>query len=149
MPVASHLDLDYIHDLIHRLAQIPERRRPRWGALRKPDLIEHLIWHVRYCMNRIPLQPVLVVPARPLLRVYFLHSGLPWPRNLRYPAGVTSMRSLGDLEDLHALLEDYAAWVQAGELAPPPHPVFGEIGVDGWERFHVRHFEHHLAQFGV
>ena len=35
------------------------------------------------------------------------------------------------------------------ELVTGLHPVFGDIGVDGWDRLHVRHFEHHFTQFGV
>lgn len=58
-------------------------------------------------------------------------------------------REPGDLETLHALLEEYLALVQADELTPAPHPRFGHLGIDGWDRLHVRHFEHHLRQFGA
>ncbi|MBI4558849.1 MAG: DUF1569 domain-containing protein [Candidatus Hydrogenedentes bacterium] len=32
-------------------------------------------------------------------------------------------------------------------MQPEPHPYFGDIGIDGWSKLHVRHFEHHLRQF--
>ena len=54
-----------------------------------------------------------------------------------------------DTETLHAVLETYLELVQAGELVPRAHPVFGDIGVDGWANLHIAHFEHHLKQFGV
>ena len=75
------------------------------------------------------------------------------PKNLRLPAriaarGVT-LREPGDLETLHALLEEYVSLVQADELRPAEHPAFGPMSVDDWDRLHVLHFEHHLRQFGL
>ncbi len=46
-------------------------------------------------------------------------------------------------------MEEYLAAVETGELRPAPHTLFGDIGIDGWARLHVRHFEHHLKQFGL
>jgi len=51
------------------------------------------------------------------------------------------------IETLHATMLDYLNLVQTGELQTEPHPLFGDIGVDGWAAVHVRHFEHHLRQF--
>ena len=50
---------------------------------------------------------------------------------------------------LAALLDEYLALVQSGELKTGLHPVFGDIGIDGWARVHVLHFEHHCRQFGL
>ncbi|MBI4558851.1 MAG: DUF1569 domain-containing protein, partial [Candidatus Hydrogenedentes bacterium] len=42
---------------------------------------------------------------------------------------------------------EYLAAVATGDMQPEPHPYFGDIGIDGWSKLHVRHFEHHLRQF--
>ncbi len=76
---------------------------------------------------------------------------LPIPKNVRAPRRAVPTSGIhlqDDLETLQALLEEYLQLVQADELTCPPHPLFGDIGVDGWARFHVVHFEHHLRQFG-
>jgi hypothetical protein len=149
-----HLDSDYLLEIIARIERIPPGATPRWGALRRHTLIEHLIWIVRHSMGRSQQMPFFGNWFTcQLLAPLILNGLLPIPRNVRYPErliaeGVTG-RETGDLETLQALLEEYLDLVQAGELEPAPHPLFGNIGIDGWERMHVRHFEHHLKQFGV
>jgi len=150
----KHLDMDYLEDLMARLRRIPPDATPLWGVLRRDSLIEHLIWTVKHSMGRSNQVPYVgnwftKTIARPLI----LHRIVPMPRNIKFPAflvrrGVTG-REPGDDETLHALLEEYLNLVQADELRPAPHPAFGPIGVDGWDRLHVLHFEHHLKQFGV
>ncbi len=150
----QHLDSDYAERLLRRLGRIPADAAPKWGRLRKDTLIEHLIWVLLHSMGRSPqmtftgnwLTTRILGPA-------ILGGWLPIPKNLPIPAklaaaGVT-LREPGGMDTLRELLEEYLNLVQADELAPAPHPLFGDIGVDGWDRLHVRHFEHHLRQFGV
>jgi oxepin-CoA hydrolase/3-oxo-5,6-dehydrosuberyl-CoA semialdehyde dehydrogenase len=150
----EHLDTDCVERFIARLGRIAPDAVPRWGVLRRDTLIEHFVWVVRYAMGRSSQVPfsgnwLTVHLVGPL----FLRGLLPIPRNLQIPRalrerGVT-LREPGDLETLRRLLEEYLNLVQADEFRPAPHPIFGDIGVDGWDRLHVRHFEHHLRQFGV
>ncbi len=150
----EHLDTDYVERLIARLGRIAPDAVPRWGLLRRDTLIEHFIWIAQHSMGRSRQMEFggnwfTVHVMGPL----FLHGLIPIPKNLQIPKaqqkrGVT-MREPGDLDTLWHLLEEYLNLVQADELHPAPHPVFGDIGIDGWDRAHVRHFEHHLRQFGV
>jgi len=53
------------------------------------------------------------------------------------------------LDEFCAEAEEFLQRYNAGDLAPPPHQVFGDIGLEGWAKLHVTHFEHHMRQFGV
>jgi len=146
----AHLDNDYVESLIARLASIPADATPRWGALRRDTLIEHLVWVVRHSMGRSNQVRFMgnwftVNIVGPL----FLRGLFPTVKNLKFKNSHDLLREPGDLETLHALLEEYLNLVQADELQPGRHPLFGDIGVDGWDRLHIRHFEHHCKQFGV
>ena len=150
----EHLDTDYVERLVARLERIAPDAVPRWGVLRRDTLMEHLVWVVRHSMGRSTQMPFsgnwLSVH---LLGPLFLRGLIPIPKNLKVPRrlakqGVT-LREPGDLDTLRRLLEEYLNLVQADELHPAPHPFFGDVGVDGWDQIHVRHFEHHLLQFGV
>ncbi len=150
----GHLDADYVAEVIRRLERIPHDGAPAWGALRKDTLIEHLVWCVSHAMGRSAKVPragnrVIAAVMGPLA----LRGWLPLSWTARLPRSLRTQgietREPGDLETLHALLEEYLTLVQADELTPAPHPCFGRIGVDGWDRLHVLHFEHHLRQFGV
>lgn len=149
-----HLDSDYVDELIARLERIPPDAVPRWGELRRDTLIAHLVWMVRHSMGRSRRVPCYGTPlTRYLLRPLAVYGVLPVSKNRRLPEALTAQgitdQEPGDIELLHALLEEYLNLVQADELEPAPHPLFGPPGVDGWERLHLRHFEHHCRQFGV
>lgn len=149
-----HFDSDYVELLMRRLGRIAPDAVPRWGTLRRDTLIEHLMWVVLHSMGRsdqMAFQGNWL--TRRLLAPLILNGWVPIPKNLPIPKkdrarGVT-LRCPGGLDDLRALLEEYLNLVQADEFHPAPHPVFGDIGVDGWDKMHLRHFEHHLRQFGV
>jgi hydroxymethylglutaryl-CoA reductase len=149
-----HFDGDYAEELVARLAEIPEDAQPRWGDLTRDTLIEHLIWTLRHSMGRSRTVPFVGnrmtrYVARPLI----LAGVLPLTKRSTLSRALSEQglptRESGDLETLHALVEEYLGLVQADELAPAPHPTLGQLGIDGWDRFHVLHFEHHLKQFGT
>ncbi|HPO16427.1 MAG TPA: DUF1569 domain-containing protein [Candidatus Hydrogenedentes bacterium] len=149
-----HLDNDTVNEIIQRLNNITLDTVPKWGQLRRDTLIEHLIWVVKHSMGRSKQVPFfgnwftrrIVGPA-------FLTGLFPIPKNLQLPKALSAQgivaREPGDLNTLRILLEEYLALVQADELKTGLHPAFGDIGVDGWDRIHIMHFEHHLRQFGV
>ena len=149
-----HFDGDYVEEVVVRLGRIKRDAVPQWGHLRRDTLIEHLIWSMRHSMGRSRSIPFFGncftrYVARPLL----LAGAVSIPRNLQLPAHLREqglmLREPGDLETLQAILEEYLSLVQADELHPAAHPAFGRLGIDGWDRFHVLHFEHHLKQFGT
>jgi len=148
----QHFDSDYGEQLIERIRQIPEDATPLWGKMHRKDLIEHFIWVLHHAMGRSTQVPDFSNWfSRSVLKWLAMSGFLPIPKNLQLPTqltsrGVTSQEP-GDLEDLQAIIEEYLHLVQADELEPAPHPLFGPLDVDGWDKLHVRHFEHHLKQF--
>lgn len=147
-------DRDYAARLLRRLESIPEDAAPRWGTLRKDTLIEHLVWSLKHAMGRSSKVPYFGNAFfRWVVRPLALSGYMPIKKNLGLPKYLTAQgiegREPGDLETLQALLEEYLELVQAGELTPAYHPVFGPLSVDEWARAHVLHFEHHCKQFNV
>lgn len=145
MPIMDH---DYSEELMKRLADIPLDAKPLWGSLTRDTMIAHLAQAVRYSMGRTaPLPDRSTWVSRNLIGPLICNGWLRIPRNVRMQG--TDNPPPADLETLHALIEEYLGLVQADELRPHPHVYFGDIGVDGWARLHVAHFEHHLRQFGA
>lgn len=145
-------DHDLTREFVTRLQSIPEDAVPRWGKMSRAAMIAHLATVVRYSMGRSGSLPVRGSwMTRRVAGPLILQGLLPIPKNVRAPRRAVPTSGIhlqDDLETLQALLEEYLQLVQADELTCPPHPLFGDIGVDGWARFHVVHFEHHLRQFG-
>ncbi|MCF6284414.1 MAG: DUF1569 domain-containing protein [Candidatus Hydrogenedentes bacterium] len=149
----QHFDGDYAENIVQRLGGIRPDARPRWGSLSRDELIEHLIWAMRHSMGRSRRIPFVGNGfTRYLARPLILAGVLPLSRNSRAARSLQRQglrtQEPGDLETLQAILEEYLGLVQADELKPAPHPTLGHLDIDGWDRFHVLHFEHHLKQFG-
>jgi hypothetical protein len=149
-----HFDGDYAEEVVKRLGSIRKDAEPRWGDLRRDSLIEHLIWAMRHSMGRSRTVPFVGncftrYVARPLILI----GAVPLSKDSRTARSLRRQglrtQEPGDLETLHALVEEYLGLVQADELQPAPHPTFGRLDIDGWDRFHVLHFEDHLKQFGT
>jgi oxepin-CoA hydrolase/3-oxo-5,6-dehydrosuberyl-CoA semialdehyde dehydrogenase len=144
-----NFDHDYVEEVIRRLGRITPDAKPAWGKLTRQGMIQHLADSVRYSMGRLGDVPdrsnwVLRKVIAPLI----LNEIIRLPRNLPAPP-YPKRAAQDDLETLHALLEEYLGLVQAGEFAPKRNSALGDIGVDGWAKMHLVHFEHHMRQFGV
>lgn len=145
----KHFDHDYVAGVIQRLGAIVPDAKPAWGTLARGGLIQHLGDSVRYSMGRAgTVRDRSNWIMRKIVAPLILNGIIRIPKDMKAPAH--SLRpARDDLETLQAVLDEYLGLVQAGALEPKPHPTFGDIGVDGWAKMHVVHFEHHFRQFGV
>lgn len=144
-------DHDFVTEAVARLGGIEPDAKPAWGVLTRQGLYHHLADIVRFSMGkggRMPDTSNWIM--RRIVGPLTMNGVMRIPKNLKTPMATGAPPSVqDDLETLHAVLEEYLNLVQAGELNPRPHPAFGDIGVDGWAKMHVVHFEHHMRQFGV
>ncbi len=140
-------DHDYAESLLLRVGRIPADAKPAWGTLTRDGLVAHLADALRYAMRRSPALPFSGNWfSTHIIGPLIINGIAPMPKNVK---GVRLPSAPCDIEGLHALLDEYLHRVQSGDLNPPLHPFFGDIGVDKWAKLHVVHFEHHLRQFGV
>lgn len=145
-------DHDFVNETIARLNRIKPDARPLWGSMTRDLMIGHLIRSVKTSMGKGPAYPFAGNWfMRRVIAPLTLNGLLPIPKNVKSvePLEAHQEPPTGDTETLHAVLEAYLDSVQSGDISPPQHPVFGDIGVDGWAKLHVVHFEHHMKQFGV
>jgi hypothetical protein len=150
----DHFDSTFMLRLCDALSELEENQAPRWGTLTPKTLVEHLTWILRHSMGRsLHVPDYSTFFARTVAKKMTLCGLRSLPKNMTLPAHLVKQgivnREEGDLESLQAVMEEYLALVQAGEFEPAPHPYYGIMTIDEWDRFHVLHFEHHLKQFGT
>lgn len=147
----DHFDHDYLDRLLFRLGRIKPEATPAWGHMTPPGVVAHFAETLLYSMGRMGQLPHNGNWfTRKLLKPAILGGLVAIPKNVQAPPYASpAKRPPADMDTLHTLLEEYLALVQAGELAPQTHPLFGPLTIDEWARLHIRHFEHHLTQFGV
>lgn len=148
-----HLDHEFVREVVERLEGLGPEARPHWGTMSPAAMVAHLAASIRYTLGRAGgFSDASTWYSRCIIRPLIFYGILRLPKNIKLPRPLgapPAPRDDDDIETLHALLDEYINLVQAGEIHPPPHPFFGELGVDGWDRLHVIHFEHHLRQFGI
>lgn len=144
----QHFDGDYVEWVLERVSRVP--RRPAAGEGSPAAVMTHLRHSVERSLGRVPPEPFRgtwfsVHVLGPLV----LGGWLPFPEGDAVVPPLSDAGMEGAAAALKAVLEEYLALVQADELPPATHPLYGPLDVAGWERFHLRHFEHHLSRLGV
>lgn len=148
----GEFDNYFVAEVVDRLNRLQPDDRPLRDGTPSSRVVPRLIVALKYTMGRqgeLPdhgnwftrrvLGPLVLAGLAP-----FPIRWTNWMLDHLAPA-----TEFGDVETLHAVLEEYVNLVQADELTPRKHPFFGDIGIDGWAAFHVRHFEHYLRLANV
>lgn len=139
-------DHDFVEDTLARLRRLQNDAQPGDKSETVSAIVDHLAASLRYTMRRDVQRPVRCTwSARHLWRPLVLW-GIVWVSPKFDVALPGEADAESDIETLHALFEEYLGMVQEGELAPPYHPILGDLGVDGWARFHVHHIRQHVHE---
>lgn len=144
-------DHDFVREAAERLSTLSQDATPVWGAMTPGQMIAHLRESVEYSMGLGPKVRIRTNWfARRILAPLYLNGLLPLPRNAEGLHGGSGRAGVGmDTEALWTVVDEYLGLVHTGEVDPAAHPRFGDIGVEGWGKLHVLHFEHHMRQFGL
>jgi hypothetical protein len=144
-------DRDFADEIVARLTALPADRTPRWGVMRAHELVPHLTHSVLWSMGRREAPAFIGNWAtKNLIGPLIVNGWLPILKNVRIPIREgTNGSGRETITDLRAALDDYLAAVETGSIQTAAHPLFGDIGIDGWARMHVRHFQHHFKQFDL
>ncbi|SDM58497.1 oxepin-CoA hydrolase / 3-oxo-5,6-dehydrosuberyl-CoA semialdehyde dehydrogenase [Catalinimonas alkaloidigena] len=126
----------------------------RWGKMSPQHAVEHLSYTVKLSNGKVTMAQVTPDDQLPRYRE-FLMSDRPFRENtvspvmppepppLRYPDLATAKAKVKQE------LQDFYRYFAAHPTAQTVNPVFGPLTRDAWERFHAKHFAHHLRQFGL
>lgn len=150
-----HFDHNYIDHVMTRLSGIEPAAKPLWGRMDRATMVRHLADIVRYSMGHgdAPLPDKSTWLTRNIMAPLLMHGLVRIPKNIK--ANDLPCCELDEILEpnpdkyLRRMLQEYLDAVQADEVTPPPHPAFGNVGIDGWAKLHVAHFDHHLRQFGA
>jgi oxepin-CoA hydrolase/3-oxo-5,6-dehydrosuberyl-CoA semialdehyde dehydrogenase len=140
-----------LYQLAAPLHQLAQGAQPRWGRMNAQQMVEHLVGAVKWSNGKIKVPLIIPEEKLPIARKQLL-SDMPLPHNFQNPFtdDKTYLNTLAEaLQKLDAEIADFYTYHAAHPDARPVHPVFGPLSREEWERFHTKHFKHHLEQFGV
>ena len=140
--------------LFQRLQQLSLQSEAKFGILTPQHMVEHLTLTLKMSAGRIPIPEIAPTEKQLARKQALLFTDLPFPQGIKAPGLPDTLLDLRypDLETAKAeLIKSYDAYHLLFHENPTkhtPHPGFGPLNFDEWERFHAKHMDHHLGQFG-
>jgi hypothetical protein len=139
-------------EFIERINKLTPTTKAQWGVMNVSQMLRH---------SQLPLDiasGALVPKVNPIVRFLFgksakkqINSDQEFKKNLpTFREG--KIHDERDFEkEKTKLVSQIQHFQQKGEagLTKDPHPFFGTMTVNEWDRLQVKHLDHHLKQFGV
>lgn len=141
-----------LEEILTRLRTVRPDSVRRWGTMSAPEMIVHLSDSFRTAFGERAASPAGGPLGRTVIKWIALHLPIHWPRNVPtrpendpHAAGTRPGDFAADVDDLVRLCERFAR--TRGTWAP--HPAFGQLSDEEWQRWGYLHMDHHLRQFGA
>ncbi len=138
--------------IVARLAAVTADTRPRWGKLNATGMLAHCDKPLLVARGELQLRRGLVgVLFGGWAKRKFIDRDGPFQKG-----GPTDPHFLAPGADDFAaeqarLIEHVRDFARRGPdgLTREPHPFFGRLTAEQWDRLMWKHLDHHLRQFGV
>jgi oxepin-CoA hydrolase/3-oxo-5,6-dehydrosuberyl-CoA semialdehyde dehydrogenase len=140
--------------LNQRLQGLSLKAEAKFGIMTPQHMVEHLVLTLKMCAGRIPIPEIVPTEKQLAQKQALLFTDLPFPKGIKGPGLPDTLLDLRfpDLEtakeELIKSWDAYQLLFQENPTKQTPHPGFGLLNFGEWERFHAKHMDHHLSQFG-
>jgi len=139
--------------LVDRLRRLTPDSPRQWGRMTPHQAVCHLSDSFRAIMGDKSASSIATPFSRTVIKWIALNVPMKWPPGVKTMpevdqevGGTKPVEFARDRHDLEALMEQFAV-KQGRELQP--HPMFGLMTTEQWQRWGWLHMDHHLRQFGV
>lgn len=145
----------FISDLLPKaIDSLDADTDPSWGRMSAQHMVEHLMFSFR--MSTGDLEVECKTPEEKLGKMQaFLSLNRPMPKGFVNPVTGEKLVELqfqnmaSAKKALEQSIQHFQAYYKAHPDAREMSPMFGELGAEGWQKFHFKHCFHHLSQFGL
>lgn len=137
---------------LKKAVQNPPYPQPNWGNMDFQNMIEHL----KITFDMLFKDIKCVTPAEKLPRQQaFLRSDRAMPQNFKTPLLPQDPlphkfeNPAEAINQLEKSCDRYLTFWRENPEANVMNPIFGELDQEMWFRFHIKHLNHHFAQFSI
>jgi hypothetical protein len=139
--------------LVARLDRLRPDSPRQWGKMTPHQAMCHLSDSFRSMMGDTPITSIATLLSRTVIKWVALRAPVKWPQSVptrpevdQLIGGTKPVDFARDRDELKSLIEQFAS--KRGETFQP-HPMFGRLTTEEWQRWGWLHTDHHLRQFGV
>jgi hypothetical protein len=142
-------------NFINRLQNLGSGSIAQFGIMTPQHMIEHLILTLKLSYGRVKIPEFEPNELQLAQKHALLFTDIQFPRGIKAPGMPPGLSELKfpDLEpakaDFFKTLSEYHKAYQNNPILRTPHPKFGNLTFEEWQKFHSKHIEHHLSQFGL
>ena len=135
---------------IERIGALRADSRAEWGKMTVPQMLAHCQRPLEVAAGELTLKRGLIgFLLGKWAKKKFIIGDDPFQRNSPTDPKFLSPDA-GDFErERDRLLELVKDYGEHGPRTTAPHPFFGPLTVEEWDRLMWKHLDHHLRQFGV
>ncbi|MCH2044607.1 MAG: DUF1569 domain-containing protein [Saprospiraceae bacterium] len=137
------------------LKTLEEDCSPKWGIMSAQHMVEHLGLLLAIAIEKIRPQPFASESAMQKFYQYLIVDDRPFTKNFS-PKGMPEItmplryESLDlAIEKLQSMVDSFYRFFEEDPDEETLHPMLGELSFVDWEKFHIKHFKHHFAQFDL
>lgn len=138
-------------ELRERLKRLQPNSSRQWGKMTAHEAVCHLSDSFRVCMGAKAVSSKTGIVERSVMKWAALYLPVPWPKGVptrpeveQGVGGTPPGRFAEDRDALAQLIDEFSACQTRS-----PHPIFGRMKPNQWQRWGYLHTDHHLRQFGV
>jgi hypothetical protein len=138
-------------NIISRINKLTPDSRPNWGKMNVAQMLAHCQVPLDVAMGKQTLKRSLAGFLFGRLAKKSVVGDKPFKRNLpTAPTFIVRDERNFELEKtkLVELVQQFSTGGEQG-LTKHPHPFFGTLTPDEWNKSQWKHLDHHLQQFGV
>jgi hypothetical protein len=138
-----------------RILGLASNTPAKFGIMTPQHMVEHLTLTVKISYGRIKLPEFVPSEKQLAQKQILIYTEIEFPIGLKAPGIGDQLLDLRyqNLEtaktELLKSIDDYNLHFAEFHLDETIHPRFGKLNYEEWEKFHDKHFQHHLAQFGL
>tara|TARA_B100000767_G_C19767255_1_gene538200 strand:- start:1346 stop:3079 length:1734 start_codon:yes stop_codon:yes gene_type:complete len=153
-PTIHWVDFLNFEEVRAKLVTLKLDDRPVFGKMNCQQMIEHLSKVTQIANGNWPLD-VYVSEDKSARRKPFLDTenelqvGFKASFLSEEPKKAMFNSIEGSIDDLIRQLEKFVTVFNEDKNRTVVHPFFGELDVEYWKKFQVKHFTHHFTQFGL
>lgn len=143
---------EYNQAIVDRISSLSPGSARQWGKMDVAQMLAHCVQPMKIAFREAKPKPGLIgfLFGKMAKRKYLIQ-GKDFEQNLpTHPTFV--QREPRDFEEQRNLLISYVKrWIKEGETAitTEPHPFFGKMSAEDWDKLMSKHLDHHLRQFSA
>lgn len=136
--------------------ELTNEHAPKWGLMNAQQMVEHLSLVVLGSIGKWGRVFTGNEERAAKMKTNFFAVAYPFPKSVPMPGSTgtappplraTTMEGSKDL--LKKTVEKFLHHYEENPTDEVQHPYFGLLNFAEWTNFHLKHFEHHLMQFGL